>query len=347
MKLKLETIKKLLPLLSIILKAKITGNNIPIRLDFNITSRCNLKCLYCYVEYSNQKKEELTLSQITRIIDDWYELGTRWLRLMGGEPLLRNDIDSIIAHSKKKGIFTEIITNGLLLDKKLDQIENIDSICISIDGNEKAHDFLRGKGSYQKAIKGLESCLQHSLPVKIHAVLSPYSMSTLQDFATLAQKYNVLFSYDVYMPLLDDFDGNNLVPQNSDVFEFFRQVRSIKSKGFPYSNSFTALDEFLEWPHGEKKIVFKTELTKARNIHCDNGFYSCYFDTDGGVYACPTLWNRGLNYFDVGAEEAWNYLRDTIPCYECPISPKDFSSVFKLNIFALREHISRVLFRGY
>src|SRR5690606_10517756 len=100
-----------------------------------VTRRCNLACGYCN-EFDSCSKpvpyEEL-IRRMDHLID---ELGVTIMDFLGGEPLLHPRLPELVAHAHRKGCWTNIITNGLLLSDALVQKLNdagLDSLCVLID----------------------------------------------------------------------------------------------------------------------------------------------------------------------------------------------------------------------
>lgn len=133
----------------------------PEHVYFSLTTRCNLRCLMCGVSVSSSSEsDELTCAECKNVIDQVAGLGIGHLIFSGGEPLLRKDIFDLIEYAVSKNIaMVDIITNGLLIDegvaKRLTRI-GLNHITVSIDGLEDAHDYIRGEGSYQKAIRAID-----------------------------------------------------------------------------------------------------------------------------------------------------------------------------------------------
>ena len=78
---------------------KTHAKNKPINGQLEITLRCNLRCVHCYV-IEDESKEELTLPEITNILDQIHQEGCLWLCLTGGEPLLREDFLDIYTYAR-------------------------------------------------------------------------------------------------------------------------------------------------------------------------------------------------------------------------------------------------------
>lgn len=157
-----------LKIVSQLVKFKINGRPHPLILQVQVTKRCNLSCFYCYRDAENIKdKDDMTLQTFKCLIDQASQLGTRWVRLLGGEPLIRNDIGQMVDYVKSKGMLCEMNTNGYFLTQRIHQLTNLDSLVISIDGAEHTHDLCRGKGSYHVAITALDLAKQLKLPLRL------------------------------------------------------------------------------------------------------------------------------------------------------------------------------------
>jgi sulfatase maturation enzyme AslB (radical SAM superfamily) len=122
-----------------------------------ITERCNLHCRMCrfWIDGNHDAESELTTGQICRMIDELVDdLGVRRIRLIGGEPFVREDTVQIIRHAKTRGIHVNVVTDGFEISEELaDQIveSGLDTIRFSLDGVGKIHDKVRGRpGCYRK-----------------------------------------------------------------------------------------------------------------------------------------------------------------------------------------------------
>ena len=124
-----------------------------------LTKACNLRCPHCYVNAGYALQDELSLEELKRVLDQLAKMKVFYLFYTGGEPFMRKDLGEILRYTQKKRIGISLSTNGLLLNKKvLEEIKNIpfDLFQISLDGTEKIHDSIRGKGSWRKAIKAIK-----------------------------------------------------------------------------------------------------------------------------------------------------------------------------------------------
>ena len=135
------------------------GFKSPIFCGHKVTYRCNLQCVMC--PFWKRKEPELTLEEEKRILVRLRRAGVCLIAFEGGEPLLREDIAQILAFSRSLGMHTSLVTNGMLLKAKVDEIaEYINGIIyVSIDGLEYTHDKIRGvSGCFKNAIEGIIAC---------------------------------------------------------------------------------------------------------------------------------------------------------------------------------------------
>lgn len=135
------------------------GEELPLAATIRLTKACNLRCPHCYVDAGCPLKNELTTKELKLIIDQLVRLKVFYVFYTGGEPFLRKDISEILKYTHKKGIGISISSNGTVLNKDiLNKVKDIPFTLfqISLDGTKKIHESIRGKGSWDKAIKAIK-----------------------------------------------------------------------------------------------------------------------------------------------------------------------------------------------
>ena len=142
---------------------------------FFLTNQCNLNCIHCYYP-SNYIKESEDKKKILKILDLILQLGTKEIRLTGGEPLICKQFTEVIKLIGKTNCKIDITTNGTLLSEKvlypiLNFRNSIKTIWISVYGaDEKDYEFItRCKGSYKLFRKGLNNLVKYGIQVGINA----------------------------------------------------------------------------------------------------------------------------------------------------------------------------------
>jgi len=149
-------------------------------LRISVTDRCNFRCTYCMpqdeYEWIN-KKEILTFEEITRLANLFVGLGVEKIRLTGGEPLVRKDLDHLVARlSTIPGLEDLCLTtNGSLLAEQIEALKaaGLKRVNVSIDtlDNEKFKRMTK-RGDLAKVLEGIFAAKKHGLkPIKLNAVV--------------------------------------------------------------------------------------------------------------------------------------------------------------------------------
>lgn len=118
---------------------------------WEITHRCNLRCLHCLVDGGPPGDEELSTNEALEVADQIAELGASVVILTGGEPLLRDDWEDIASRISERGMALRFSANGHRVDNAMvTRLEELgtDEFAVSVDGLKESHDRLRvGHGS--------------------------------------------------------------------------------------------------------------------------------------------------------------------------------------------------------
>ncbi len=156
---------------------------------WNLTGKCNLKCLHCYASIERYE-DELDTNEIKRVIDDLSDVGVPLIILSGGEPILRKDLFEIAEYASMRNIKVALSTNGTLINE--DVAEKIrDSgfsyVGVSIDGSEHTHDRFRGvKGSFRRAVSGLINAKEAGVMTGIRFTVTRFNLNDVSYVLDLA-----------------------------------------------------------------------------------------------------------------------------------------------------------------
>jgi len=143
---------------------------------WNVTQRCNLRCVHCYARATADSREEIGTAAAKEIIDDLAEFGSPVLLLSGGEPLVRPDLSELASHAVEQGMRAVISTNGTMITReKARELRSIglSYVGISLDGTREVHDrFRQVDGSFDRAMQGVENCQLEGLKVGLRMTVS-------------------------------------------------------------------------------------------------------------------------------------------------------------------------------
>ena len=294
--------------------------------------RCNLKCVYCSYWKITSAEGEMTTDQAMDIVDQFKEIGTSGIGLMGGEPLLRKDAYQVIRKIHDLGMTSSTTTNGYALNetnvgKLLDS--GIDFIAVSLDSPVKEiNDKQRGhEGAHDMAVKALGNLLRHReangnrVGIILNSVITGYNYAEIPKLIDLAKDIGVDHVY---------FLGVDLAPASSSVDEIaFENANESK---------FKEVIDFLIEEKGRSKLINTSvrQLRLMRDFQFSNkpfeydclaGYTSLYVDAYSKVFPCNSYLERGRHVDvlgegrrlrDIWKSQEYQSLRDDLTgCKEC------------------------------
>ncbi len=162
---------------------------------WNITRRCNLRCVHCYAGADSGARDEITTSMARDILSDLASFGVPVVLFSGGEPLVREDIAELASYAVSLGMRAVISTNGTLIDKKrakeLKEV-GLSYVGISIDGTESVHDrFRRREGAFKMAMQGVEYCMEEGLKVGLRFTINRSNAHEITDIFKLLKERDI------------------------------------------------------------------------------------------------------------------------------------------------------------
>lgn len=152
---------------------------------WNITRRCNLKCLHCY---SNSDARfypgELNWEQMERVVDDLAQFKVPAVLLSGGEPTIHPKFFELARLIRNKGLRLTVSTNGTLIDQTAADILKdigVTYVGISLDGIGATHDHFRGRpGAFDKVVDAFEHCVAARQKVGLRLTLTKHNIRDLE-----------------------------------------------------------------------------------------------------------------------------------------------------------------------
>jgi Fe-coproporphyrin III synthase len=163
---------------------------------WNITQRCNLRCIHCYAHATEQPHQsELSTEQGFQLIDDLSDFGVPVLLFSGGEPLVRKDLPELARYAVKKGMRAVISTNGTLITeskaKTLKEI-GLSYVGISLDGMEEINDRFRGaKGAFRAAMEGIRNCQAAGIKVGLRFTINRFNVDEIPKIFNLLEEMDI------------------------------------------------------------------------------------------------------------------------------------------------------------
>lgn len=301
----------------------------PFYVNLVINSQCNLRCAYCFGAYSNRPQTYWDMKKLKKTIDQLYEKGTRYILVQGGEPLLHPDIRGILKYLKKKKIVAAIVTNGSMPDllKKIPEIEDLDNICFSLDGNREGNDKVRGKGTFDKVLKSIEAIKKnYSTPIRINSAIHKYVIDDCDFMAEFTKENDIGWGMSYLFKGDEKLEQEDLSASDKEIRKYQKKIIDYKKKGYNIFTSLKVLEYSLNWPFGYKEIYVDEKKAKEKMgkkcIECQYGKYEIIIDEDGKIYPCNAMQGefKAKSINDVGFDEAFENLKNK-PCHTCYIAP--------------------------
>lgn len=163
----------------------------PRKVDIEITSRCNLRCKYCF-HFSSPADvaNELPQEEWFDFFEELRDCSVTDVCLSGGEPFIRDDLKDIIKSIISNRMRFSILSNGTLVNDEIAAFiastRRCNEVQISIDGSiSVTHDSFRGKGSFYKAVEGIKHLLNNKVPVGIRVTIHRQNVDDLENIARL------------------------------------------------------------------------------------------------------------------------------------------------------------------
>ena len=167
------------------------------RVDIELTERCDNQCLHCYINQPAVDPDimvrELDTAAWKEILQQSADLGALTVRFTGGEPLLRDDFKELYIFARRLGMKVQLFTNGRLITPKLaallSHMPPLEKVEVTLYGTtpESYEAVSRVKGSFRKAVKGIELLKQELVPFIVKGVVLPQNREDLPHLDSFCQ----------------------------------------------------------------------------------------------------------------------------------------------------------------
>ncbi|HEY7609820.1 MAG TPA: pyrroloquinoline quinone biosynthesis protein PqqE [Alphaproteobacteria bacterium] len=164
----------------------------PLALLAELTHRCPLQCPYCSNPLALERPAgELDTAAWQSVLDEAAALGVLQVHFSGGEPMARRDLDALIGHAAKRGLYTNLITSAVLIDRERAEAmaaAGLDHVQISIQGHApEAADRVAGyRGAQAKKRAAAAHVRAAGMPLTINAVMHRHNLGELDAVIAMA-----------------------------------------------------------------------------------------------------------------------------------------------------------------
>ncbi|MFQ5876150.1 MAG: radical SAM protein [Acidobacteriota bacterium] len=261
------------------------GTRLPLSGSFEITFRCNLRCVHCYIpDFSG--RGELTTGEVKRVLDEIADAGCLWLLLTGGEILTRKDFPEIYLHAKRRGFLLTLYTNGTLLDARTaDLLAEYPPLGTEITLYGLSDEtYLRTTGfpgRFTAVRRAIDLLLERGLRLALKAVAMEPLSGEIHRMEEFCRSIGVPFRYD---PIIHARLDGSLAPT---------KARPAPERVVGYDGDDPA--RMAEWRKYYERYVLEAPRTDLL-LSCGAGLNSFHIDPKGVLLTCEAL---PLNGYDL------------------------------------------------
>ncbi len=290
----------------------------PRYVDIAITSKCNLRCKYCYFfDRRSVNYIDLPTAEWLKFFEELGNMAVLNIGLFGGEPFLRTDIKDIIKGIVHNRMRFYIGSNGTLVN---DDIANFikktgrcDLIQISLDGScADIHDAIRGRGSFKGAVRGIKTLQKHGIPVTVRVTINHHNVHDLENMARFILD-------DLGLSIFQCFSSRDQGSFRKHADEIKLTVKDNMSamatllklsEKYPgkISAASTPLLQAKSWKEMEEARIQKKPGCKMGGhlIPCGDSFKNIHVHSDGTITPCTILGNINMGRINQDSfSEVW------------------------------------------
>ncbi|MEN8219084.1 MAG: radical SAM protein [Pseudomonadota bacterium] len=283
-------------------------------LAINLTRRCNLACTHCYLDAKTLQHgcpKELTTHEVCHLLDDIAQRSTETMVVLtGGEPLVRPDLEKLIAHGALLGLSMVVGTNGVLLtEQRVKSLKKagVLGIGISLDSLDPAyHDAFRSApGVWAKTMTGIENCRRHSLSFQIHFSVTENNADELPaiiDFARSsgARVLNIFF---LVCTGRGQFRSDISAARYEQVLKDLIEAQAQNPEMIIRPRCAPHYKRIAYQCHPESPL---NRISGNEGDGCIAGTHYCRITPEGGVTACPYIPNEVGNIREHNFWKIWD-----------------------------------------
>jgi mycofactocin radical SAM maturase len=254
------------------------GLRAPVNVTWEISLRCNLRCIHCLSDSGRAADQELSHGECLHLIDQLTDLKVFQVNIGGGEPFILPNFIDLLGYSHEKGLVTCVSTNGTLMDRSLaKRLSGLKMLYlqVSLDGaSADVNDAIRGKGTYKKIIGAMDSLAGEGIRFSINTVLTRTNFSQLDTLRDMAAAYGAELRVSRFRPSGRGKDCKDRLGPTTDQLETFAEW----------------LNEHDRIRTGDSFFCLTSENRRQKGLDmCGAAKMTCCVSPSGEIYPCAFL----------------------------------------------------------
>ena len=273
----------------------------PFFCQWELTCRCNLKCVMCYTDCFNTPekiRQELSTGEILGIMDELKEAGCAEICMTGGEPMARPDFFRIYEHAKKSGFLVTVFTNGTLLSEEAaNRFADLPPSRVEISLHslkpERFDEITQHKGAFAQLMQGLERLKARRIPLVLKTVALTLNVDEILEIKNFVEGLGAKFllSTDIFPDL----------------------ARGLDVKRFEISE-----EAWRELVGSHPQLEQDAEALACQSPACAGGGLQCHIDAYGQLQLCSGNRRKG---YDLRRGSFREGFYEFLPAFPCPRRP--------------------------
>jgi len=299
------------------LHQKRVSKSLPLKGALELTYRCNLRCVHCYVK-TPVNVNEMDLNQIRRILNELKLAGCLWVLVTGGEPFFREDFLKIYSCIKKHGFLISLFTNATLINSEIAKYLSeykplmVEVTLYALD-EEHYKQITAIRGAYKKCIAGINMLIKYNVPFRIKMPIMNLNKNELGKVKKYADELKVSFRYD---SIIHPCSDGSKVPyrfrlsprEAAGIDERYHHMKIsgcsvnkwLPQRGFLYNTCGAGLNLFSINPYGKLKFCMLSNypnwdvlrgsfITGWNKYFQENNIFKINKSQDGACFNCKML----------------------------------------------------------
>jgi len=268
--------------------ARTVRKRLPLSVHFDLTYRCNERCVHCYLDHEDHG--ELSTAECVDALEQLAKAGTLFLTFSGGEIFLRKDLEELLATARRLHFDVSLKTNALLVTPGRAEMlwrHGVRRVQISVYSSDAAiHDAItKVPGSLARSIAAIPLLRQRGIQVKLACPLMKQNLMAYRGVLALAESLGVPYILDMTItPMMDGNDAPLDHRVSVDALLPVLQDSTLQSCGTKVAPE----DGFATAFFGSA-VSSGIENSAYEDLPCSAGHNSCYLSPYGEVYACVQL----------------------------------------------------------
>ncbi len=264
---------------------------------WELTLRCNLKCIHCGSRAGDARHRELTTDEAMSLVQQMAEIGVREVSLIGGEAFLRPDWLDIATEISRSGMRCTMTTGGYGLGPKMAakmHAAGIQLVSVSVDGLRDTHDFLRGReGSWQWCFRAIEALREAGIKTSANTQINRLSAPELPRIYEHLRDAGVSsWQTQLTVPMGNAADHPEILLQPPELLDVFPLLSYLLRRGldegvrmFPGNN----IGYFGPYERQFRSLPGSDGWDEAFWTGCTGGVLTLGIEADGAIKPDPSL----------------------------------------------------------